>query len=137
MGSKSAQNSMQMRNLLSDYVGYILNLCILVLFWFDLQNAPRSELPGKAESARSTAVWAAPAAAAAIAALSRARLSRVGRSRFTKFTRNQAKIYPPERFMGSKSAQNVMLMPNLLSENVVYFLNRCILDIFWVDFGVS
>ena len=29
MGSKSAQSLMLMPNLLSDYVGYILNLCIL------------------------------------------------------------------------------------------------------------
>ena len=35
MGSKSTQNLPQMPNLLSDYVGYNLNLSILGVFWAD------------------------------------------------------------------------------------------------------
>ena len=34
--------------------------------------------------------------------------------------------------MGSKSAQNVMLMPNLLLDYVCYNVNLCILVLFWV-----
>ena len=48
---------------------------------------------------------------------------------------NLAKINPPERFMGSKSAQNLMLMPNLLSDYVGCMLNLFILVLFWFDFG--
>ena len=39
--------------------------------------------------------------------------------------------------MGSEPAQNLMLMPNLLSDYVGYLLNLNILDLFGIDFGVS
>ena len=47
---------------------------------------------------------------------------------------NRAIIDPPEAFMGSKSAQNLMLMPNLLSDYVGYSLNLCIFCLFRVYF---
>ena len=49
-------------------------------------------------------------------------------------SQNLAKIDPPEGFMGSKSAQNLMLMPNLLSDYVGYNVNLYILVVFWVHF---
>ena len=51
-------------------------------------------------------------------------------SRPKKSSQHRAKIDPPESFMGSKSAQNLMLMPNLLSDYVGYNLNLCILNLF-------
>ena len=37
---------------------------------------------------------------------------------------NRSKIYPPEGFMGSKSAQNLPQMPNLLLDYADYKLNQ-------------
>ena len=54
---------------------------------------------------------------------------------FTKFTQILAKIDPPESFMGSKSAQNLMLMPNMLSDYVGYNQILCISGLLWVYFG--
>ena len=50
--------------------------------------------------------------------------------------RIRAKINSSEGFMGFKSAQNLMLMPNLLSHYVGYNLNLYILAIFYVYFAV-
>jgi hypothetical protein len=52
-----------------------------------------------------------------------------------KTTPNRAKITPPEGFMGSKSVQNLMLMPNLLSDYVGDSLNLFIFLLFCVYFG--
>ena len=55
-----------------------------------------------------------------------------------KYTENRvwAKICPPEGFMRSKSAQNLMLMPNLLSDYLDYTRNLNILSRFYVVLGV-
>ena len=53
-----------------------------------------------------------------------------------KSAQHRANITPPECFMGSKCAQNLMLMPNLLLDYVGYILNLCIFAVVVVVVGL-
>ena len=113
---------MLMPNLLSDYVGYHQNLCILNLFgvYFGLRGV----------------AWRGVASRGEAQCLRSAAVRRVAGPRAQIDPKNRAKVDPPEGSMGSKSAQNLRLMPNLLSDYVGYNLNLCILNLVGVYFGL-
>ena len=133
MGSKSAQNLMLMPNLLSDYVSYNLNFSILGLFW--AHGSAHGSVTGSEKSAhheRHMAVSRACGAQNAHLGVVRQLPRGKRKNRAKQSSQNRTKLTPPERFIGSKSTQNLMLMPNLLSDDVgisvslIYFV--CILD---------